>query len=141
MLMPLKLGMVAIAALTAFSPAASTGTQPTTPTIALCDGTSVVKPKTIVFACGDGNLAATSLEWSSWTQKMAVASGQRVENTVNDNGTRITIVSPTRVTLRKQKDGKYHLAEMFSDYPKEYGDYSDQWALPILIDEYIPPVD
>ena len=45
-----------------------------------CSHTAVVRPQSIVFACGDGNFYATSLHWSRWTTTEAVAQGVGHQN-------------------------------------------------------------
>lgn len=43
-------------------------------------GKTVVEPRSIVVACGDGNFYVTNLRWSSWNQLEARASGTGHQN-------------------------------------------------------------
>ena len=45
-----------------------------------CAHHPAVRPASIVFACGDGNFYATSLQWSSWGATTASAKGVGHEN-------------------------------------------------------------
>lgn len=45
-----------------------------------CAHHPVVRPASIVFACGDGNFYATSLHWSSWGATSAAAAGVGHQN-------------------------------------------------------------
>lgn len=45
-----------------------------------CAGKTVVKPKTFVLACADGNAYFKNLSWTSWTPGLASARGTYVQN-------------------------------------------------------------
>jgi hypothetical protein len=45
-----------------------------------CAHHPVIRPASIVFACGDGNFYATSLRWSSWGATSAAATGTGHQN-------------------------------------------------------------
>jgi hypothetical protein len=45
-----------------------------------CLGRPQVKPGSFVLACADGNSSLTALSWSSWTPKLASATGTLVQN-------------------------------------------------------------
>jgi hypothetical protein len=45
-----------------------------------CAHHPVVRPASVVFACGDGNFYATSLRWSSWGATSAAATGVGHQN-------------------------------------------------------------
>jgi hypothetical protein len=45
-----------------------------------CLGKPQVKPDSFVLACADGNSSLTGLSWTSWTPKLASATGTLVQN-------------------------------------------------------------
>jgi hypothetical protein len=45
-----------------------------------CTSKVEVRPRTIVFACGDGNFFATSLRWTRWDASLATATGMGHQN-------------------------------------------------------------
>ena len=45
------------------------------PVVIDCKGKGVAKPKDIVLACADANVAVTGLKWTSWTANAAKGSG------------------------------------------------------------------
>jgi hypothetical protein len=59
----------------------------------------VVRPSSIVLACGDGNASLTGLSWSSWTATTAAATGWFTHNTCTPNCAQGSFVS-TPATVR-----------------------------------------
>ncbi|MEV6017106.1 MULTISPECIES: hypothetical protein [unclassified Streptomyces] len=80
------LAAAALAAVMGTASAAPASSHPvkqrqTTPVLVDCLWHPDVRPADFILACGDGNSRLTSLDWSHWNQRSAVAEGV---NMVND---------------------------------------------------------
>ncbi|MFH8629241.1 hypothetical protein ACH4CC_05145 [Streptomyces lydicus] len=72
----------ALTAATVAAPAAASSALPATGRVAVidCAGKPQVRPGTYTLACGDGNNVLTSLRWSQWQPRSAVADGSDMVN-------------------------------------------------------------
>lgn len=72
----------AVLALASAVPSASAATapDPTKSYLVDCGGNLKIKPKQIVFACGDGNTFIKGITWSTWDMNGAVGKGTLVTN-------------------------------------------------------------
>lgn len=71
-----KLFLVALGVFSCLVPAASLKAHSSLPTVLPnCVGTPQSKPSQVILACGDGNVYANKLNWKSWGQLYAHASG------------------------------------------------------------------
>jgi hypothetical protein len=81
------LGLACTASATPARPAAGTGSaSPAAARMVVfdCPGQpALVKPKTFILACADGNAELTKLSWTSWTPILASAYGVLSENDCN----------------------------------------------------------
>jgi len=55
------------------------------PALPDCQGKLVVKPASIVLACGDGNFYVENLKWTGWGASFAAASGTGKANDCTPN--------------------------------------------------------
>ncbi len=76
-----------------------------------CDQQPVVRPRSLVIACADGNTALAGLHWRHWGAETATARGQMVANPCNPNCAASREQSwPVRVTVRDLVIGAHHAA-------------------------------
>jgi hypothetical protein len=59
--------------------------QPVDTMLLTCDGKGVVRPATLVTACGDGSSSLKGLSWASFTAATAVATGTESTNNCDPN--------------------------------------------------------
>jgi hypothetical protein len=77
----LGLTLAATSAAQAMPAKAAPAAHPAKPKVVInCLNKPQVKPHSFVLACADGNSYLTRLSWTSWTPKLASASGTLVQN-------------------------------------------------------------
>src|SRR4051812_7134050 len=71
---------LAVAAVAAPATSSSGASVRTGAAVVDCTGKPQVRPGDFVLACGDGNNVLTSLRWSQWQPRAAVADGRDMVN-------------------------------------------------------------
>lgn len=96
---------LAIGGVVAAQPASAANADATK--VVNCMGNAVVKPKSIVIACADANIAVNDITWSSWTLNDAKGKGTLVWNTCLPETCADGIVEeyPVRITLGRVASG------------------------------------
>lgn len=86
--------------------------------------TPIVRPRSIIAACGDGNLYFTGLRWSSWTATHAAATGTAHQNACTPTcaaGRFHTYPAHVTLSVPRACAGKRELTKLGYRFAAKYG--------------------